>query len=121
MFIYSEQARTNLASEECTWVIDSSASFHITPLRECFSTYIARYHGYLKMGDNGECKIANIGNVCLTTSTGCWLTLKDVRHVPNIRLNLISTGRMDGEGYSGSFQNGKWKFSQGNLIVPLLK
>ena len=31
-----EQASVNLANEECTWVIDSGASFHITPL--CFST-----------------------------------------------------------------------------------
>ena len=113
----SEQASTNLASEECTWVIDSSASFHITPLRECFSTYIARYHGYLKMGDNGECNIVGVGNVCLATSIGCRVTLKDVRHVPDIRLNLISTRRMDGEAYSGSFRNGRWKFCRGNLIL----
>ena len=33
-----EQASTNLASEECTWVIDSGGSFHITPSRVCFST-----------------------------------------------------------------------------------
>ena len=66
-----EQARANLASEACTWVIGSSASFHITPLRECFSTYIAGDHGYIKMGDNGECRIVGVGNVCLTTSTRC--------------------------------------------------
>ena len=28
------------------------------------------------------------------------MLLKDVRHVLNIRLNLISTGRLDDEGYS---------------------
>ena len=37
--------------------------------------------------------------------------------MPDIRLNLILTGRMDDEGYSGSFRNGKWKFCRGNLIV----
>ena len=69
------------------------------------------------MGDNGECKVAVVRSVCLMTSTGCRLTLKNVRHVPNIRLNLISTGKMDDEGYSGSFRNGKWKFCRGNLIA----
>ena len=44
-----EQASANLASEECTWVIDSDASFHITPSRECISTYIAGNHDYVKM------------------------------------------------------------------------
>ena len=73
-----EQAITNIAREECTWVIDSGASFHITPSRECFSTYTTGDHGYVKMGDNGECRIVGVGNVCLTVLTRCRLTLKDV-------------------------------------------
>ena len=32
--------------------------------------------------------------------------------MPDIMLNLISTGRLDDEGYSGSFRNGK-----GGVIV----
>ena len=94
MFI-CEQASANLASEECIWVIDSSASFDITPSRECLLTYIAGDHRYVKMGDNGECRIVGVGNVCLPTLNGCQFPLKDVQHVPDIMLNLISTGRMD--------------------------
>ena len=37
--------------------------------------------------------------------------------MPDIRLNLISTGRMEDKGFSRSFRNGKWKFCRGNLIV----
>ena len=112
-----EQASANLANEECTWVVDSSASFHINPWREWFSTYRDGDYGYVKMGDNGEYRIADIGSVCLKTSIGCRLTLRDVRHVPDIRLNLISTGRMDNEGYCGSFRNGKCNFCWGNIIM----
>ena len=43
--------------------------------------------------------------------------LKDVCHVIDAILNLISVGRFDDEGYSGSFHNGTWKFSKGSLIV----
>ena len=43
------------------------------------------------MGNNGVSKIVGIEDVCLETSIGNKLVLKDVRHVPNIRLNLIST------------------------------
>ena len=46
-----------------------------------------------------------IGNVLLTTSTGCRMLHKDVGHVPDIKLNLILAGRLDDEGYFGSFQN----------------
>ena len=30
----SEQACVNLACDECTWVVDSNASFHLSPNRE---------------------------------------------------------------------------------------
>ena len=66
-----EQENANLASEECTWVIDSGASFHITPSREYFSTYIVGDYGYVKMGDNGECKTVRVESVCLMMSIGC--------------------------------------------------
>ena len=69
------------------------------------------------MGDNGACKIACIGSVFLTTRTGCRLILRNARHVANVRLNLISIGRLDDEGHNGSFQYGMWKFCKGNLIV----
>ena len=42
---------------------------------------------------------------------------KDVRHVPEVRLNLISAGRLDDEGYTGSIQNDSMKFSKGSLIM----
>ena len=32
----SEQACVNLACDECTWVVDSSASFHLTPKKQYF-------------------------------------------------------------------------------------
>ena len=75
-----------------------------------FFTYTVGDYGYVKIGDNGACKIADIGSVCLTTSTSCKLVFRDVRHVPDVRLNLLSTGRLDDEGYYSSFQNGMWKF-----------
>ena len=53
----------------------------------------------------------------MTTSTGCRLTLRDVRHVPDIRLNLILTRRLDDEVYNGSFQNDMWMFYKGSVIV----
>ena len=45
------------------------------------------------------------------------VVIKDVRHIPDIRLNLISARRLDDKGYCGSFRNGSWKFCRGNLIM----
>ena len=91
--------------------------FHLTPKRECFSSYTNDDYGYVKMGNDGACKIVGIRNVCLLTSTGCKLILKDVRHVPDVRLNLVSVGQLDDEDCNGSFHNGARKFCKGSLIV----
>ena len=69
MFIW-EHASENLANEECTWEIDSGALFHIASSGECFSSYTIDDYGYIKMGNDGACKIVGIGNVCLLTSIG---------------------------------------------------
>ena len=43
--------------------------------------------------------------------------LKDVRHVLDIRLNLIFIGKLNEEGYKNQFGDGKWKLSKGSLII----
>ena len=69
------------------------------------------------MGNSTVSKIMGIGDVCLEPSIGNKLVLKDVRHVPDIRLNLISTGRLDDEGFTNSFGGSKWKLTKRSLVV----
>ncbi|KAF8388510.1 hypothetical protein HHK36_027184 [Tetracentron sinense] len=45
--------------------------------------------------------------------------LKDVTHVLNLRLNLISCGKLDDKGYENHFWKGRWKLSKGSLIVAM--
>ena len=42
--------------------------------------------------------------------------LRDVRHVPEVRLNLILNDRLDDEVYTVSIRNGVMKSCKGNLI-----
>ena len=69
------------------------------------------------MGNCGKSKMVGIGDVQLETSLGCKLVLKDVRHVPDIRFNLIVVGKLDDEGYKNDFSNGKWKLTKRALVV----
>ena len=69
------------------------------------------------MGNDDVSKIVGIGNIYLETNLGYRLLLKDVRHVPDIRLNLISTGMLDDDGYNNYFGGGKWKLTKGNLVI----
>ena len=53
LLIIFEQANVKLANVEYSWVVDSGASFHLTPKRECFSSYTADDYGYVRMGNGG--------------------------------------------------------------------
>ena len=77
------------------WVIDSAASCHVTPRKELFNSYKANNFGRVKMGNDSYADIVEIGDICVKANTGYTLILKDIRHVPNIRLNLISTHVLD--------------------------
>ena len=48
---------------------------------------------------------------------GCTLTLKDVRHIPDQRLNLISMHMLEKDGYNHSINNGNWKLTKGSSVV----
>lgn len=62
-------------------------------------------------------QIVGIGDVQLETSIGCKLQLKNVRHVPNIRLNLISVKAQDIDGYDIYIGGGIFKLTKGSLVV----
>ncbi|PKI56506.1 hypothetical protein CRG98_023144 [Punica granatum] len=116
-YIVCDEAYVNFTCQDSTRVVDTGALFHITPHRDFFSSYTIGDYGYVKMGNEQSCKIVGIGDVCLETELGCKLLLKKVRHVLEIRLNLISTGQLDDEGYNNEFSDERWKFSKGSLIV----
>uniref|UniRef100_A0A2N9HLW0 Integrase catalytic domain-containing protein n=1 Tax=Fagus sylvatica TaxID=28930 RepID=A0A2N9HLW0_FAGSY len=98
------------------WVIDSAASYHVTLRREFFTSYKAGNLGRVKMGNKSYADIVRISDICVETNTGYTLKLKDVRHIPDMRLNLISVSVLDKEGYESHLGNGKWKLFKGSLV-----
>ncbi|VFQ83449.1 unnamed protein product [Cuscuta campestris] len=118
LFFVCDDTNFDVAFQDCTWIIDSGASCHLTPHWEFFSSYTSGDFGYVKMGKGDKSsKIVGMGTVCLKTNTGCRLILRDVRHVPEFRFNLISAGGLDGDGYVSRFGEGKWKLTKGSLVV----
>ena len=95
----------HVAEQDVEWVLDSVASYHCVPKMEYFSTYKVGDFGMVKMGNKSIFQIAGIGDICIQTSMRCTLTLKDVRHIPDLRLNLIYVYLLDKDGYN-HFING---------------
>ena len=100
-----------------SWVVDSGASFHATTHSEFFTTYKAGDFGKVKMGNDSYCNISGIGDVLFETDLGNKLLLKDVRHVPGLRLNLMSTGVLDLQGFHHHGGDRRWKLTKGSLVV----
>ena len=98
-------------------LVDSGATFHLTSHKEYFTSYTSGDFGYVRMGNRDSSTIVDKGTVYIETSTGYKLILEDVRHVPNIRLNLMSVGKLDDIGLGSHFGEGKWKLTKGSLIV----
>ena len=69
------------------------------------------------MGNNSCVDIVGIGDICVKTNIGYTLELKNVRHVLDMHLNLISTHILDKEGYDNYFGDGKWRLSKGSLVL----
>ncbi|MGV7343268.1 hypothetical protein PJI17_31720 [Mycobacterium kansasii] len=62
-------------------------------------------------------KDRRVSDICLKTDMSCTLVLRDVRHIPDLRLNSISMGRLDDDGYESRFASGRWKLIKGSLIA----
>lgn len=116
LVVYDEDV-INCASHDTDWVVDSGASLHVAKRKEFFCSYTPGNFGVLRMGNDGMSPVIGIGDVCLKTSNGSELLLRGVKHSPDIRLNLISVGKLDDDGFSNNFTGGEWKLLKGSLIV----
>lgn len=100
-----------------SWVLDSGASFHVTPCRSAFTNYQVGSFGKVFLGDNKECFIVGKGDVLLSLKNGKQWILKDVRHVPTLKRNLISVSQLYAQGCNVNFSLDSWKVTKGVLVL----
>ncbi|KAL0451879.1 UNVERIFIED_CONTAM: Retrovirus-related Pol polyprotein from transposon TNT 1-94 [Sesamum latifolium] len=81
------------------WILDSGCSYHITPNREWFTSYMSGNSGSVYLGDDRCCSIVGIGDVRIKMYDGTVSTLCDVRHIPELKKNLISLGTLHKNGF----------------------
>jgi len=67
------------------------------------------------MGNHVTSKIVGIWDIVLLSDTGNKLELNEVSHVPEMRLNLISTSKLDDASFISHFGTGSG-IAKGNLI-----
>jgi hypothetical protein len=69
------------------------------------------------LGDDAPCKIVGMGKVKIKKRNGNQWLLKEVRHVPNLRKNLILTRQLESEGCISIFIKKVWKVTKGSPVI----
>jgi hypothetical protein len=99
------------------WLMDSGATWHMTPRREWFHQYEPISGGSVFMGDDHALEIAGIGTIKLKMCDGMVRTIQEVRHVKGLKKNLLSLGQLDNNGCKTHIQNGIMKIVKGALVM----
>ncbi|KAK3043400.1 hypothetical protein RJ639_001979 [Escallonia herrerae] len=82
-----------------------------------FATYRSFDGGKVLMGNDVTCKVVVIGSIHIRMHDGIVRTLTDVRHVPELKKNLISLGTLDFDGCSYQATCGVMWIMKGALVV----
>ena len=96
----------NVEDNPRTWWYDTGATIHVCIDKDMFSTY-QKCNGEerLLMGNTGSSKIEGKGEVKLQMTSGKEITLKNVKHVPGMRKNLISGSLLSKAGFAITFDS----------------
>ncbi|GKA76891.1 retrovirus-related pol polyprotein from transposon TNT 1-94 [Tanacetum coccineum] len=75
------------------------------------------YKGHVFMGKDLPCKVVGIRTIRIKMHDGVFRTLTNVRHVLDLKKNLISLGVLDSKGFKYTSENGVLRVSKGALVV----
>lgn len=87
------------------------------PFKHHFSEYQEYDGGRVMMGNNAICRVIGIGVIKLKLHDNSILELKQVRHVPDLKRNLISLGMLDQIGCVVKVQQGIMSVVKGSLVL----
>jgi hypothetical protein len=110
-------ASTSTHADHGVWLIDSSASYHMTPHREWFSEYEKYDGGDVFLGDDSTTKILGRGRVKLLLNDRRIRTLPGVLYIPKLARSLISVTRLSDAGVKNVFEKNTCKMVRGAMVL----
>ena len=115
MDVYLASSRTHADHE--AWLIDSGASFHMTPHRVWFCEYERYDGGNVFLGDDSTTRIIGQGKVKLRLIDGRIRTLPSLLHIPRLARNLIFVRKMDDAGVKTIFEKETYRMVRGVMVL----
>jgi hypothetical protein len=98
-------------------LVDSGASFHMTPHGEWFCEYERYDGGNVFLGDDSTTRIIGRGKVKLRLIDRRIRTLPGVLHIPGLAKNLISVSKMDVAGLKTIFEKETCRMVRGAKVL----
>ncbi|KAG8488981.1 hypothetical protein CXB51_017075 [Gossypium anomalum] len=86
-------------------IFDSGCTFHMSPNQDWFTTYETVSEGVILIENNASYKIVSVGTIKIKMFDGVIRTLSDVRHVPELKRNLILLSTLDSKAYKYTTEN----------------
>ncbi|WVZ01025.1 hypothetical protein V8G54_027094 [Vigna mungo] len=109
VFLISEVNYLNIAFNDCTWIVDTGASFHVTPHEGFFSSYQKGDFGTVKMGNHVTSKIVDM------------YQRSDFDDRKWKQTCAKGVGKLDDAGMNNQFGDERWKLYRGSMIVARCK
>ncbi|GJW65930.1 retrovirus-related pol polyprotein from transposon TNT 1-94 [Tanacetum coccineum] len=98
-------------------IVDSGCTFHMIPRRSWFTIYESFNGGNVYMGNHSICPVIGKGNIQVKMHDGVVRTITGVRHVPDLKRNLISLSTLEANGCKYSGEGGVMKIFKGVLVL----
>jgi hypothetical protein len=100
-----------------SWLVDSGASFHMTPHREWFYESEKYDGGNVFLGNDSTTRIIGRGRIKLMLIYGRIRTLPGVLHIPGMDINLINVRKMEDVGVKTIFEKGTCRMVRGAMVL----
>ena len=88
------------------WYLDTGASSHMTSKRSYFHSLDENQQGAIKFGDESSIRYEGKGSIFLNYLDGEEIKLEGVLYVPSLRVNILSLGKLDEDGFTSTLEGG---------------
>lgn len=112
--VFSEALSMDGQGEKDVWVLDSGCTFHMTSRRDWFVDLQDNGGTTILLGDDHSVQSQGQGSIRINTHRGSIKVLNNVRYVPELRRNFISTRTLNKLGFRHEGGDGKVRYFKNN-------
>ena len=100
------QAVQEMNLKENVWYLDTGASSHMTSKRSYFHSFDENQQGVIRFGDESSVRFEGKGSIFRNYLDGEEIKLEGVLFVPSLRVNILSLGKLDEDGFTSTLGGG---------------